>query len=202
MRRAHCSVCGSSEGYNDGYCSACNVLITSGTVPKVRSDFTVVESAQSLKVVQRWFLTRYIPLAIISLGWNCFFILEIVRGSGHSAWLFLAVGLIFSYLMFAGLINSTILEVTGSQIRLSQGPVPLAGSLTIHTNQVSDFVVETDTADPKQPKHNLKLIHLNGHETRLLLSIQDRKVADFLEQRIEEFLGLRASDSEGRNSPE
>lgn len=186
----NCTVCGSSEKYTEGYCGVCRTLITSETAPKIRADFTIVEKEQSLKVAQRWFLTRYIPLAIISLGWNCFFIIEIARGAGYSAWVFLAIGLVFSYLMCAGLLNSTVLEVTGSQIRLNQGPVPLTSSLTIHTNQIAGFVVEADTTDPKQIKHHLKLIHLNGDETRLLLSIHDRRVADFLKKRIEQFLGL------------
>lgn len=188
-----CSVCGSSERYNQGYCGVCHTLVTSKDNSRVSADFTIVESPEGLKVTQRWFLRRYIPLSIISFGWNCFFILEIARGAGYSAWLFLAVGLVFSYLMCAGLLNSTVLELTGSQIRLSQGPVPLPGGLALHTNQVADLVVETDAADSKQVKHHLKVVHLNGDETRLLLSIQDRRVADFLERRIEEFLGLRAT---------
>lgn len=155
----------------------------------MKAELVVIESNSCIKIIQRWYLPRYLVLGFVSLCWNVFFLLEVIRTGSYLAGFFLAVGIIFGYLMCAGILNTTVLELTPTQLSVRHGPLPVAGMLSLHTNQVANFFLETDTSDPEQPAYILKLCCRNGEEIQLLPALSNQRVGFFLRDLLRDFLG-------------
>lgn len=171
--------------------------------------FKLDEGPGRLTVGWRWFSFVHLFLVFFCLAWDSFLVvwysvalgrlgvaeampanlLMVVFPLGH-----VAVGVGLTYYTLAGLLNRTTVEVSGGALRIRHAPLPWKGNRLIPGHEISQLFCEEKQSRGKNGSVH-RAYHLQavvGHERRRisLLSLEEPAQALYLEQRLEEELGI------------
>lgn len=158
---------------------------------------SIVSSAGELVISRRWYRHKYIPIAFFGLIWGG--VLTAGLFDDLSSWIFLigphgwvAVG--FIYYALAGLLNTTLIRVNPSQLKISHGPVPSLGNRRLDPKFIDQLYVKRHTHRHKNSTSYTFQVHVktnDGRSNKLLENLETPEQALFVEQEIERFLGIR-----------
>jgi hypothetical protein len=107
----------------------------------------VENDRQVARLIQRWFSSKYIPMAFFAIAWDSFLFFWYSTAFRTGApWIMVvfplahvAVGIGITYSTIAGFINRTVLEVSRDEIGVWFEPLPWLGEKTVKTREVIQF---------------------------------------------------------------
>lgn len=200
---AKCGACNAVFGFDVSGGSAhrrerANVAMPKGvTVENQGGDLVIVRSWRSVFLV--------VFLTVFTLIWNGitwpFFISTLAEGPGFiTAFLsiFILVGALVGYATLCVLFNSTEIRVSNRRLTVNHGPLPVPGSVDVDPSNVEQLWVEqsishnrsNDGSSRTSVSYPLYLRLKDGAKKALLRNVSDSDLSIFLEQQIEEFLGI------------
>ena len=182
--------------------------------------FTVTDEGQELTIQYRWFRWVMLFLLFFAIAWDSFLIgwYSMFAGGGGPPGLFgivffvfpiahVAVGVGLTYFVLAGFLNSTVIRVADGMLSVRHGPILWRGNLDLpadgieqiycqkklHTNRDSDGHMTNST-------HYEVHAVINGQKNKLLSGLTGADHALFIEQRLEQFLGIENRSVPGEMS--
>jgi hypothetical protein len=199
---AKCGVCG--EVFNcaaqlEGLASSAAGDMPRGEVPLPKG-LRVYRRANGLRIVRKWF-----GPASILLAFFCLFLNGIVMFMGTMAisdgeWLGLAflsmlalVGLAVAYFTLASFLNSTTTTVLNGLLKITSGPIKVPGNKEIKADLLQQLYTKRHVHHDKNSTHisyELRAQLADGRDETLIANLSKQEQALFMEQQIEEFLGI------------
>jgi hypothetical protein len=155
-----------------------------------------------LRIVRRWFTPGAFILVFFCITWDSFLIFWYTTAIGVGApWIFkvfpvahVAVGVGLTYLTIACFVNRTIITVQGGQLGIRHGPLPWIGNQTLDTTQISQIYtrqhVRNSQNGTQQSTYRLHAVTTDGRNLKLLSGLMDEEQALYIEQRLEQQLGI------------
>ncbi|MBM80993.1 MAG: hypothetical protein CMJ78_10425 [Planctomycetaceae bacterium] len=154
-----------------------------------------------LKITWRWFTVAVWFLIFFAVMWNGFMVFWHSMTISKGLWFMSAFGLIHTavgvglvYYIFALFINHTEITVSDGSIRVSHGPLPWGGNKTVSADSVSQLFCYERIRRTKNGGRNysyeVKIARDRGRNQTLVAGLHDVEQAMFIEQEIEEFLGI------------
>jgi hypothetical protein len=120
-----------------------------------------------------------------------------LRGGATLAALFpllhVAVGLGLTYSTLCGFVNRTHIIVTGDSLRVSHGPLPWWGNRTIPADELAQLYCEERIKSGRNGQsatYYLNALLKDGRKVKLLSGLPEPDQALFIEQRVEERMGI------------
>lgn len=172
---------------------------------------TETRDENGLTLSYRWFSWIHLFLLMFCFVWDGFLFAwyskALARGAAASdmvIWfpmLHVAVGIGLSYYTLAGLLNRTRIVVFGGELTVRHGPVPWLGNFTVST---ADFLqlyreetIYTSSRGGRSASYHLSAVTQGNRKLRLVSNVPEADIALYLEQTIEEVLGLKDSKVAG-----
>ncbi len=159
-------------------------------------DIEIHNSADELILSYRWWARWYLVVGTIALVCNGYFVylgfLHFIFNSVEadaSILLLLFFSLALAYYALAGLFNRTTIQVTSKHLKLRQGPLPYFGNLTLLTENISQLYVSQVYDEVYNYELRIQLRN-NSKDKVLLKGLSSPLSALFLEQEIEQYLGI------------
>lgn len=151
-------------------------------------------------LVRRWYSSNLYQLAFFCLVWDAFLFFWYTHLHG-APWLFyvfplahLAIGVSLTYRTLCGFVNRTHITANGNTFRLWHTPLPWPGRRELPANQIAQIYCKQRR---KRSNNNGPSIQYgvfaelkNGKRVNLLGGLPDPEQALFVEQCIEEHLGI------------
>lgn len=177
-------------------------------IPK---NVTLKYNHEGLTLTYRWFSYKYIFSAIFCVIWNGLifsFFSEMLSSFDLSKdgslkiydlipilfpLPFVAVGIFLAYSTLAGFLNRTIINVKRGHLSIRDTPLPFLRNQTILTSDISQLYCEEIVRggrDSKSISYQLNAISKNNRKVKILSGLE-KDVAIFIEQEIEEWLGIK-----------
>ncbi len=171
----------------------------------------VEETARALVLSWRWFEPALFFLLFFAIAWDAFLVgwyavgLTMTAIAGPMAIIMLvfpiahvAVGVGMTYTVLAGFLNRTRIEVTTNELTVRHGPIPWKGNRRYAAGQVKQLYCKGGllriNARPNVKRLSKATLHAilddNTHVT-LLKDIDDPDKALYIEQKVEERLGIQ-----------
>jgi hypothetical protein len=174
-------------------------MLTEQTRIGIPDRFEIDNAAGAFRIRWKWSKLVAIPLLFFSVAWDGFLLawymgavsrgnaslIELVFPIGH-----VAAGLAILYVAIAFLANTTTVAVASGQITVSHQPVPWPGSRTLHTTEIRQLFCCERRGSKGSRSYDVMARLTSDREVKLLSGLSDEREARFLEQRIEERLGL------------
>ncbi len=170
-------------------------------VPMPRG-FSVEDTGSRYVVVRRWCAATWIVVFCFAIAWNGFLLFWYRMALSEGApWIMVvfpvahvAVGIGLLYVSLAGLLNRTTVEVAGGTLSVRHGPIPWRGDVTLEADRIAQVCCEARSSRRSDDARNTYLVTAvlrEGGRVRLLTGLTDVEHALYVEQRIEERLGIR-----------
>jgi hypothetical protein len=202
LERAVCDYCG------------CEQLLDSEKHPAFRPEVPqpkgvlIQKDSRSMRIVQRWFSFKYIPLAFFALFWDGFLIIWYAMALGANApWVFIAfpilhvaVGIAVTYSTIAGFVNRTILDVTPEIISVGFEPLPWIGSKKLRTSEVKQLYCKEKIVRTKNgttSRYELYAVTAANKGEKLVGGLDNPDTAIFFEQQLERWMKIADHPVEG-----
>jgi hypothetical protein len=174
-------------------------MLTEQTRIGIPDRFEIDNSAGAFSIRWKWSKLIAIPLLIFSVAWDGFLIawymgalsrgnpslIELVFPIGH-----VAAGLAILYVAMAFLANTTTIAIASGRITITHAPVPWPGSQTLPTTEIRQLFCFERRGSKGSRSYDVMARLTSDREVKLLSGLADEREAKFLEQRIEERLGL------------
>ncbi len=164
--------------------------------------------ASSLRITYAWRSPTAYFLLVFALGWNGFIGVFLLAGAGWPLALHALVGLFLIWYVLALLLNRTVLEATGRELRVQHGPIrtwtrdrliPVADLRQLYVSQSGS----EKTGRTKHTLWALKAELTNGETFALLSSTRDKAAIQGIERELEDYLGILHEDrSESLEMPD
>ena len=199
-------------------CAKCNSVFniaqrmtTQGDVAGLREkellpqppEMRVEELGLDWRIRWRWFNVGYIGLLVFCIAWDSFLIFwyKMAFTSSHVPWIMVvfpvghvAVGVGLTYAVLCGFLNTTTIERSGYEIRLTNGPIPTLGNRRISVHDIVQLFCERTQSKSRnngtQETYTLLAVMRDGSRIKLL-SNKSAGHVKFLEREIERRLGLK-----------
>ncbi len=192
-------------------CRACGTL--SGLEPKarVRKDFAppdgLVLTKTNLAVAMTWRWTR-VNAVVCAGGALVIALLTFLGGESIDEllakrlhfWGSATLAAVFTYLAVAFAVNSSHLMASRDLITLRHGPLPMLGSLQLRGDDVEQLVCRENrvqTRSGEKVSYSVHAILREGGEKLLVDGRETPELPLFIEQELEELLGLRDMPATG-----
>lgn len=201
---AKCGACNAVFGFDVAGGSAhrrqrANIAMPRGvTVENQGGDLVIVRSWRSVFLV--------VFLTVFTVIWNgitwTFFIGTLASGLWPlTAFLsiFLVVGALVGYATLCVLLNSTEIRVSNRRLTVKHGPLPVPGGVDVDPSEIEQLWVEQSISHSRSDNgtsstsvsYPLYMRLKNGSKKALLRSVGDSELSIYLEQQVEEFLGIQ-----------
>jgi hypothetical protein len=168
--------------------------------------FEIADEGGVFRIYWKWPRLVAVPLTIFSFAWDTFLLfwywgiagrsdttlIEIVFPVGH-----VAVGLILPYVAIAFWTNRTTVSVTGGEVTVAHGPVPFPGNRRIPITDLRQLFCVVRHGRRGNPTYAVMARLSSGREMMLISGLAHDREARFLEERIEQRLGLGNEAVEG-----
>jgi len=152
-----------------------------------------------LRIERRWFsASRHVFMLFFCIAWDAFLVFWYSHAT-KGGWLFVvfpiahvAVGVGMTYSVLAGFLNRSIISVDGEGLSVRHGPLPWRGNRTIPRASLAQLFCEhvvSQSSDGTSNSYHLSAI-VDGKKIRLLSNLAAPDQALYVEQRIEERLGI------------
>jgi hypothetical protein len=166
--------------------------------PKV----TCQKQLGGVSLTRRWFSGVAIFLAIASLLGNGLILAALTLiPDTYAPWFprlillpLLGAGLCLAYYAAARLFNSTVIQLTPSQLSIRHRPLPWPGNRSLPVSGLEQLYCKRITADQEDEmsaSYSLLAILNHGQEIELLNGIESPETVRYLEQEIETWLGIK-----------
>ena len=169
-------------------------------------EISFTDSKNGLTIRKKWFeygrLLHFIVALIINLGAG-YAIIELfqTRATGILLAGLIAVGIVVCiiqliglwmlYKGICGLFNTTVIKIDQSAISIHFRPLPWFGAKTIKRDDILQFnVIEKDYSDAviNHVAYQLQVVVKNSDPVYLLKNLETPEQAQFIEEKIEQFL--------------
>ncbi len=181
-----------------------NELPRAAAALEVPATITTREQGDALVLEVSWFNYGAIPLLLFSLLWNgmlfAFYATAIIGGLGPEVLMtmlftsiHLAVGVALGYSSVAQLVNRTTVKVDRQGLHVRHGPMPWWGARDIPVDDIRQlFVVERIIRNKNNVRYvyDLKAQVARGADLKLLSGVSDASAAQYVERRVEGWLGI------------
>ena len=113
--------------------------------------------------------------------------------------IFIFIGACVAYFTIAILLNTTEIRVSNRRLTVKHGPVPVPGNVEVESSDIDQLWVEqkistssssNSTSTSTSVSYPLYLRTKDGTRKVLMRSSHDSELSLFLEQQIEDFLGI------------
>jgi hypothetical protein len=176
-------------------------------LPAPRPDFLRIEEVdEGRQITHRWFRWPILCLGVFCVGWDSFLINWYWEAFNNPAlqgqWLMivfplphLAAGVGLTYLVLAGLLNHTIVQVRGTELTVRHGPIPWRGNRRVDVANIVQLYCDLANSSWGRewnfifPQYNVNALLANERKLKLLSALR-RDQALFYEERLEEWLGI------------
>jgi hypothetical protein len=170
------------------------------------AEISFVDSKNGLTIKKKWFeygrLLQLIVAMIVNLGagyalYELFYakatgiLLAGVIAIAMVVLIIQAIGLWMLYKGICGLCNTTVIKIDQSSISIHFKPLPWFGAKTIKRDDIVQFnVIEKDYSDAviNHVAYQLQVVVKNSDPVYLLKNLETPEQAQFIEERIEQFL--------------
>ena len=165
------------------------------------------EWANELVITRRWFTPILFFMLFFCVAWDSFLVFWYWMGLTHMADMgpmriimlvfpicHVAVGVGLTYATVCGFFNRTIIQVNRVELMVRHGPVPCPGNRTLHVDSIQQLFTQVCTpTNNGQPiaQFQVKVLLTDGRSLNLLGSLPDAQQAEFIRQKIEQFLNLK-----------
>ena len=160
----------------------------------------VTQEGGSLRIVYRWLSWKFIGLLVFCIAWDSFLIFWYTNVGENSSWIMtifpvahVAVGLGVTYYTMAGFLNSTIIMLNPQFLIITHTPLPWFGNRRVESAQLTQLYAEQIISQLRNSSSStcqLNGILRNNCKVKLLSGLPSQDVALFVEQSIENFLGI------------
>jgi hypothetical protein len=165
--------------------------------------FDIARKHDALQISWKWYSHALIGLAFFCVAWDAFLIFWYNIAFSHEEipWIMvvfpighLAVGIGLTYRTVAGFFNRTTLRATPDRLTIVHSPLPWLGNRNIPTRHLSQLFVKERARrrdNTTSYSYDLLAIKRDGSRLKLLKGLDEVEQALYLEQEIEEHLGIR-----------
>lgn len=203
-RLARCAACGAVFGLDGGATGPADAPTTTERHPRHAVaqpvGIQVETDAHTLRIEQRWYYHELLPIALACAFWSyCQYeIIVSALAENHPLTSLLAFAPlpfsgIFAYCVLAGLLNASHIEVHPEHLSMRHGPLPWPGGLGLPAAEVIQLYCKRYTHHGKRTQHHHYEVRMqlkDGADRKLLGGLQTAEQALYIEQEIEQRLGL------------
>lgn len=161
----------------------------------------------SFVIQRKWFSAKYIFLLFFTVFWNAFMVgwhaISLSQGMmimSVAGLLHTAVGVFIAYITIAGFLNKTDIIIKRGQLVVKHYPLPWPGSKNISTNEIEQLYCKENISRSKNGTtrtYEVKVILNNRTDQSLVKNMEDVQQALFIEQEIENKLGIENREVAG-----
>lgn len=216
--RVFCPRCGTTPPVEDiniqalvATCRTCNDLFSiadqlpndpivrqRARVPKP-DGMMVSSTGDVLTLTRRWFTPAAFILVFFCVFWDGFLVVwyALTLTSRHVdvvALLFpmlhVLAGAFLTYFCVCLFVNRTVFTLTRRDLSIRHVPLPTPGNRTLEISQVDQFYAEEVRGNKGSRSYTLSVLLKDGKKVRLLGGLPDASSALYLEQTLEQFLGI------------
>ncbi len=164
---------------------------------------TVEEWGRDVTIVRRWFSPMHVFLIFFCIAWDGFLVfwyfMALTEGGPCIMIVFpiahVAIGVGLTYYTISGLLNRTVLKVASGTLTVRHGPLPWPGNHTIETAQLEQLYCTEHVSTSKQggstTHYRVNAALADGRKLRLLSGMSEVEQALFIEQKLEDHLGIK-----------
>lgn len=175
-------------------------------IPK---NMRLYETSESLEFQYRWYKAKYI-ISLITAPIFAFFLIrsDYIIGDFHELTipviLLISTSLFVFYYSLAKIFNSTKIHVTHNEIDVSHGPFPFSKHLLLKKENVSQLYVTQHRIGHRYylyaATYQINVILNNKEVITLVKGLHSPEQGRFIENKIEDFLGITDIHVEGELS--
>jgi hypothetical protein len=142
--------------------------------------FEIEDDAGTFRIRWKWSRVVALPLLLIAVAWDAQLISRyagsLSRGEASPAMVpfpipQLALGVVFSYIALAFLVNSTFIEVGQGELRVRHRPIPFPGTRTISVADVQQLLCVQRTGRRGTVFYDVVARIAPGRETKLVTGL-------------------------------
>ncbi len=170
--------------------------------------YKIDEFGRELTITYRWFSPAAFALLFFCIFWDGFLVFWYVMGvngliNGQMGWMALlmllfpilhvAVGVGVTYAVVCMFLNRTEIRITAGDLSIWHGPVPCPGKCQLPTGDIKQlFVTENEHRGKNGCRYSYDVNAMKQDDTKqkLIGNLQDIQQALFLEQKLEQHLGI------------
>ena len=211
-RIAKCDACQAVFNFTDELGSAPKRQLV--TQPK---NMTLIEDPYRFTLVRRWLSPATFFMLFFCLFWDGFLVVwygaafsgatQNNSGAGFE-WVMVlfplghvAVGVGLTYFVIASFLNTTKISVDENTLSVRHSPIPWPGNKELPTLDIDQvFCQKSSVTKNNQSIYLVKLLMKEGKKIKLLGGINNKNHALFIEQKIENILGLEDQPVSGELS--
>lgn len=161
-----------------------------------------IDDADGLQINRRWFTPMIVFLAFFCIAWDAFLIFwYFLAFTMNGPWIMkvfpivhVAVGLALTYYVLASLLNTTTLLIRDGVLQVRHAPLPWWGQQSLPSDEIAQVFVQQDQSYGRhgrvQFQYSVSAVMKSGLKMPILTGLPDADQAQFVEQRIESYLGI------------
>lgn len=165
-------------------------------------NLSLAAAPDGFTLTRRWFSLGNIFLTIFVIIWDGFLLFWFggVAAVGAPPIFFIfpllhvAVGILLTYTVLAGYLNTTEIRLAGSLLSITHGPLPWPGNTQIPVTDLDQLYtreVVQHSENGSTTSYILCAVLKNGRALKLVKSLPDAETSLFIEQQIESSLGIQ-----------
>lgn len=161
----------------------------------------VTHPSGQLEISRRWYSHGLWFLAFFCVFWNGFMVVWHWLALSQGAWfmsvfglLHTAVGIGILYVTLAGFLNTTVIRVRYGELSIQSGPIPFPGNTTLRADEIEQLYAKERRAHSNNGdsyRYEVHAVKRDGHQQLLLKGLNEVEQALFIEQQLEQFLGIK-----------
>ncbi len=158
------------------------------------------EEPSGLTIRRKWFGAKFIALTVFVVFWDGFMVVwfGIAISQGEAAMALFgsihgAIGVALTYYTLAGYLNTTVISVSASTLRVRHGPLPVPGNKEGPSSEIDQLYVKEKRHRGKHGStftYELRIVSRAGNDVKLLGGLTDSNHALYIEQAVEKYLKI------------
>ena len=161
--------------------------------------FEIDEHSGAFRIHWKWPKLMAVPLVFFSLAWDSFLVFWYYGAAQRddaslAEWLFplghVAVGLVLPYVAVAFWVNRTSVEVSGAEITVTHRPLPFPGNRRLQVMDLRQLFCVERARQKGSPTYAVMARLASGREVTLISGLSSDREARFIEEKIEQRIGL------------
>jgi hypothetical protein len=163
---------------------------------------TLRQTMHGIEIRRRWFTPAVLFLIVFCVFWDGFLVVWYTMAFAAKGPLLMklfpmihvAVGVAVTYSTVASLFNSTRIAIERGEIKVSHGPVPWPGKVTLHSDQIDQLYCKEKISHGKNgPRYSYELWMLlrDGSQKKLVAAGLEKEQGLYIEQEVERTIGIK-----------
>jgi hypothetical protein len=170
--------------------------ITVEAAPAAPAGYRDAPTVRRLVLVHRWYSGASWGMLLFTLVWLAF----ATRAGRELQVVPVLMGVIVLYVSLAGLVNRTTFAIADEVLTIRHGPLPWPGKRDLPVREIAQLYCEEEVVrhrNGSRSNYHLGAVMRDGTKRRLVANLPAPEHALFLEQRLEEHLGIADVPVEG-----